>query len=281
MKIIATVGLLSLCAAGAYAQGTLAFYDSYGDLQFQVYAPQPSGVMQQGDTSDQLNTFENGGAGLTLPPGPVTYSGIPIGGSVDSSPSSTLPPGTINYSDGNDFTAQIYALSAGNPANSAAAPIPAFSSLLPVSQYVEQFQTSGGLANAFLNQYNPPGDPGVPGTGYDGSGLKSASGSHILNDAFVAVAAWYNAGGTITSLNTAIADNVPYGWSNVGLVQGLGEPASVLNSGEAGSHTASFPAEPYVGSFSLANPVSSTPEPGTIALGLMGVCGFLARRRKA
>jgi PEP-CTERM motif len=272
MKRFAIVSLLSLSAFGAYAQGTLAFWDNYSDLVFQVYAPSTASptVPLQGDTSAQLAIT---GAGNVNNATPVVYTGIAIGGATDPSPSTSLTPGTINYTYGNDFTAEIYALSAGSSPGA----LPAFSSLLPVSQYTENFTTAGGTANAYLNQVNPANDPGIPGTGYDNSGLKSANGIHILNNAYVAVAAWYNAGGTITSLSQAQADLVPTGKSAVVLVSGLGEPSSVENAGLGGSHTPSTPTEPYyLESFSL----TTAPEPGTIALGVMGVCGFLARRRK-
>jgi hypothetical protein len=266
MKNVAIIGLLSLCATGAYAQGTLQFWDNFSDLQFQVYSQGSNPIGTQGDTAAQ--------GAISGVSGPyITYTGTPIGGSLDAAPSSTLPPGTINYADGNDFTAQIYA----SPAGTGSGAIPAFSSLSPVSQYITTFQTSGGSANAFLFQPEPANDPGIPGTGYDGSGLHSANGIHILNNANVAVAAWYNADGTITSLAQAISDNVPQGESAVVIVNGLGEPSSVENAGLGGSHAPSSPPEPYgLESFNIA----TVPEPGTIALGLVGVCGFLARRKK-
>jgi hypothetical protein len=57
------------------------------------------------------------------------------------------------------FTAQIYAAPAGDGTGS----IPYFSSLSPVSQYIENFATTGGTANAFLQQAVLTADPGIPG----------------------------------------------------------------------------------------------------------------------
>lgn len=286
MKRLAIVSLLSLCTAGAYAQGTLQFFNSFSDLQFQIYAPGSNPNLQtQGDTAAQIAT--DGAANLSAngdSTSPVTYSSTAIGGFNDPSPSATIPThaqsaafdAAINYTYGNDFTAQIYALSAGASPGAT----PAFSSLLPVTQYIENFATSGGanfanLAAVSFNAQNP--DPGIPGTGYDNSNKHGAS--HVLNNAFVAVAAWYNAGGTVTTLAQAQADNLPWGISAVNLVAGLGEPGSVNTAAAVNSGSPSTPVEPYYQeSFNLT--YTTVPEPGTIALGLAGVCGFLARRRK-
>jgi len=79
--------------------------------------------------------------------------------------------------------------------------------------------------------------------------------------------AWYNAGGTITSYAAAQADNVPTGTSAIADITGLG----------GGSPPATAPELPE----SLGNIiVSPTPEPGTIALGVMGASAFLMRIRR-
>jgi hypothetical protein len=297
MKRFAIVSMLSLCASGAFAQGTLQFYNTFGstpgsEMLFQVYAPTASAtsVQIQGPTAAQVTA--DGSANLANDVEdntPTTYTGVAIGGSLDASPSTVLP-GTpfsaarssfdagLTYGDGNDFTAEIYALSAGSQSVAFATATPAFSSLLPVSQYTENFATTGGTGNANLNYVSPPGDPGIPGTGLSGAGTRGSPYVQ-LNNAFVAVAAWYNAGGSITSLSQAIAQNVPNGVSAVQLILGLGEPSSITSALAGSTQPASFPAIPYyLESFNLT--YISTPEPSTIALGFMGVCGFLARRRK-
>jgi len=271
MKKILMIGLVSLAGAGAYAQGTLIFYNSFADDVFQVYAPDPANplVSDEGFTSAQATTINNGGAFTASPV--VTFGGQVIGGSASSgSVPATIGVSSPYYSDGNLFTAQIYALSAGNGSGS----VPAFSSLLPVTQYIENFSTAGGSGNAFLNTTTLSSDPGIPGTGYSGSGIHASS---IFNNAFVGMAAWYNAGGLYTTLAQAQAAGAPWGESGVVLLGGLGEPASVNTAAHVNNNQPSTPAEPYgINSFSLA----STPEPSTIALGLMGVGAFLARRRK-
>ena len=257
-----------MLGAGAYAQGTLIFNDNFSDLQFQVYAPNPAspGVQQVGDTAAQ--------GAISGVAGPyTTYGGSAIGGSFFNGTAPATVTSSALYADGNLFTVQVYASAAGNGLGS----IPSFSSLSPISQYIEGFTTNGGTANAFFNQATLTTDAGIPGTGYDGSGLHNAQGTHILNNANVALAAWYNGGGLYTTLAEAQAAGVPTGESPVVIIGGLGEPASVENAGLGGSHTPSLPAEPYgLTSFSLV----STPEPSTIALGVMGVGAFLARRRK-
>jgi hypothetical protein len=90
------------------------------------------------------------------------------------------------------------------------------------------------------------------------------------------LAAWYNAGGTITSLAAAKAAGVPYGESAAFNVTGLGEPSSIMTAYN-GTPTAASQAAVMrnLQSFSL----TSVPEPSTIALGVMGIGAFLARRR--
>jgi len=231
MKRTLLISLLSAMAIGAYAQGTINFNDRAGDATFHVYSPQTSGISQSGSTSTDVpsGSFVFG-AGSVLLGGSSGAAGTPI-----------------NYAFGNNFTAQLYAA----PGTGVAA-----SSLLPVTQYVAVFRQTpqAVLAGTFI----PPsitGDPGIPNT---------SAGS-----ATVAVAAWYNAGGTITSLAGAIAANVPYGESPTLNLTALG--------GVTGSPVVN-PAEDLAGiqSFSLSN----TPEPSTIVLGVMGACAFLARRRK-
>jgi len=281
MKKLAIIGMASLLAAGAYAQGTLIFYNSFADDIFQIYAPNTANpsVETIGFTSAQANQINN-----YIPPGQtspspsfiaspvVSFSGQVIGGSASSGAvPATLGASSPYYSDGNLFTAQVYALAAGNGSGSA----PGFSSLNPVAQYSETFNTSGGTANAFLAQNNLTTDPGIPGTGYDGSGLHGSS--HVLNNAWVAVAAWYNDNGAYATLGQAQAAGAPWGVSPVELVGNLGEPSSVNTAARVNSNQPSTATEPYgITSFSLV----TTPEPSTIALGVMGVGAFLARRKK-
>jgi hypothetical protein len=272
MKKLAIVGIASLISAGVYAQGTLTFWDNFGDLQYQIYAPNPSspGTQQVGETASQ--------GAISGVSGPyTTYGGTAIGGSVFNGTAPATVTSSALYADGNLFSAQIYASPAGAPNNidpSTGGNPPAFSSLSPVSQYITTFATTGA-SGPFLISASPVPDAGIPGTGYDNSGLHGAN--HILNDANIAVAAWYNGGGLYTTLAAAQAANVPWGVSPVVILTGLGEPASVETSDVGHNTPLTQPTEPYgISSFSL----TSTPEPSTIALGVMGIGAFLARRRK-
>jgi len=249
MKKLTIIGLLSVCAAGAFAQGTLVFNNSVPNtVVAPIFSPNPANP-----TVEQTGNSASG-----FPAGTVVYGGQLIGGSSGAG---------LNYANGNQFTAQIYAL-----VRVSGAALP-FSSLLPVSQYVTTMNSTGTQPGAgFIVQPNLPStEPGIPNTGYD------SDNQVIDNRATVSLAAWYNAGGTITSLAAASAAGVPYGFSTPFNLPGLGEPASVETAAN-GSPTAATTAKNMIGltSFSLV----SVPEPSTIALGVMGVCAFLARRKK-
>jgi hypothetical protein len=82
-------------------------------------------------------------------------------------------------------------------------------------------------------------------------------------NAAVAIAAWNNEGGTITSLAAAQAAGDPWGVSNLGTATDLG--GGLIQP----------PAPAGLESFSLI----STPEPSTIALGVIGASTLLFRRR--
>jgi len=217
-------------AVGAFAQGTVNFADGESDVSVLIYAPNPA--------SPTVETTGNS-VGDT-PSGSTVYTGGTIGGNSTST-------GPTGYGNGNNFTAQLFG---------AAGTGLAFSQLSPLTQYTSGFAVKAGGAGQFIGA-SPANDPGIAGTG-------TASSS----SATLSLAAWYNGGGTITSLAAAEAAKVPYGWST---------PFSLSNLGGSGSPPATPPDLVGLTSFSL---VSSVPEPGTITLGLMGAAAFVARRRK-
>jgi hypothetical protein len=98
----------------------------------------------------------------------------------------------------------------------------------------------------------PASDPVVTGSAYGGTVTLQA-------------VAWYNNGGQYGTLAAAEAANVPTGES------------TPFNVTLAGSPTASDPVLTGLTSFDLTT--TSTPEPSTIALGVMGASAFLLRRR--
>jgi len=239
MKKTLLIGLFSVMALGAYAQGTISFNDRQGDATFHIYSPQASGVAQNGSTATDV------------PAGSFVFGSgsVLIGG---SSGASGLP---VNYGFGNNFTAQLYAAPGTGDA---------VSSLLPVTQYVALFRQTpqAVLAGTFITP-NLATDPGIPNT--DGQT------GQTVGTATVAVAAWYNAGGTITSLAEAQADNVPWGESL---------PVNLTALGGVTGTPVPNPAEDLIGIQSFSMVPGTIPEPSTIALCVLGACAFLARRKK-
>jgi hypothetical protein len=234
MKKTLILGALLVGSLSAYSQGTINIADSKTDFTIHIYAPQTQNPSQEqtGNTSsDKL-------AGSTV------YTGQLIGGASSGG-------GPYSYSDGADYTVQVYAAPGLNDAASA---------LLPVTQYVTGFSTTAGAGQFKPVTFNTTSDidHGIPNTSGD--------------QATVAIAAWYNAGGTITSLADAITAGVP---------EGLSVLANFSNLGALGSPPATPPdlgeGSVPITSFSLA---IVTPEPSTIALGVIGASTLLFRRRK-
>lgn len=85
----------------------------------------------------------------------------------------------------------------------------------------------------------------------------------------IAIAAWNNEGGSITSLAAAQAAGDPWGISALANITSVAAPSTPANLSTASDLNLSF---------SLGT--ASIPEPSTIALGVMGVSALLFRRRK-
>jgi hypothetical protein len=179
--------------------------------------------------------------------GPVTqtYPGsVYLGGTATGTGS-----GAAGYYNGNLYTVGLYLdTSATAVANDVKTGVPVATSGII---------TTGGQGNG-----------GIWGT----SGLTSidsaiAPGTQV----YVEIAAWYNGGGA-TSYATALAAGVPHGEGSVSTSEATlggqgasGPPATAPNIAGLG-----------LTSFDLT---TSTPEPSTIALGVMGASAFLFRRR--
>jgi hypothetical protein len=206
-----------------------------------IFSDNAAGVIVSHIWSPQLDgSAQSGNSSIDTPAGSTVYTGQRLGGSATGAVSPT------DYSNGNLWSVQLFAA----PGNSAA-----LGSLLPVTQYVSTLRTISAIAGTFT-PVSPANDAGIPNT----AGAVAT----------LSLAAWYNAGNTITSLSAAQAAQVPWGQSPTFVLSALGEPAG------AGPST---PAENLIGlqSFSVVSPV---PEPSTIALGVMGISAFLIRRRK-
>jgi hypothetical protein len=128
----------------------------------------------------------------------------------------------------------------------------ALANLQPLSQYSGRGGSKPGAIGLFVGNAITGTDTGIPGT---------ASGP-----ATVALYAWFNGGGSFPTLASAQAGGE---WGDSGAVT----LATLGNANGTPPTTA-----PAIGvpSFSL---VSSSPEPSTIALGVMGASAFLLRRR--
>jgi hypothetical protein len=299
MKGIAILGLVTLCGGGAYAQGVVTFNPWYiQTIDAQVYSPDPLNptVEVQGDTLAQ-NTFAGNPTA-----GSVSYGGVPIGGAsyTGTSPVSFSDVGASVYTYGNLFTAELYALS--TTTSQAIPPGTSLAALSPVSQYQSRFYAGGiGLGPGYFNEAMPTTpDPGIPGTGYIGNisliGTRNAQrgAAYLGNNAAAAVVAWYNGGGQFATFAAAQAAGVPTGTSSIFEINGLAEPTSVMTQDNNGSPTPPTLAPllegnsdgtfTYLQSFSLTvGPnfgTAAAPEPGTLALGVLGACAFLARFRK-
>jgi hypothetical protein len=250
MKNILILSGLVAGAVGAYAQGTVNFTQIASGTASHVYSPDTANPATpfQGNIS-QVNNFSHGNG--DNPTGTTVYTGALLGSAA----------ATGIYAQGNQFDAQLFA-AAGNS-------LAPETSLVAVSQYIATSFNGGAAtgsttAGTFVSPTIVQPDPGIPGTG-TGTGETGAS---------IELRAWYNDNGTITSWASALTGNgnianAIYGKSTEFLLTGLG------NTGVNPPVTA--PNLVGLTSFSL---VSATPEPSTIALGVMGACAFILRRRK-
>ena len=128
--------------------------------------------------------------------------------------------------------------------------------------------TTDGTTPVTATMANGTSD-GVAGTWFS-TAVGEVPGTTLAGQpATVQVYAWYNDGGTATTLAAAQAKGFPTGFSATGNVT-TGGP----NTGLPPSFPAGLPAT--LGNFA----VSSVPEPSTIALGVMGASAFLLRLRK-
>ena len=284
MKKITLVTVLSLCAAGAYAQGLLLFSDFSGGDNSQIYSPVASPQLTTGPLAGETV----GNTSAQSPVGSQSYSSTPIGGSTG---------GQGSYANGNNFSVQVYWYQPA--ANIPASRLTAGSTFLP-AYYTTLLTTEPGGDGVHGNGNPAPAYVGTlatsssPGAGYFVSGPQSQAGglygdtqtqsdaiNRAVNDntALIAVACWFNAGNTVTSYAAAQAGGFAYGISLPAFENSLGESQTDY-ADMGGSGTPPLPEGLTVTSWSLVNgSIIGVPEPSTIALGVMGVCAFLARRR--
>ncbi len=262
MKKTLIIGALVVAGSfSAYSQGTVAFLDRKTDMTIHIFAPQLANPAVEivgnqgggiGTTSGGVATdiYDNNGtdpgigvSGLNYG-GSTVYTGGAIGNTAAANPT---PAGSYHYNNGADYTVELYA---GVGASLTLA------QLLPVSQYTGTIYTSGTIGGAFQN-VTVSSDPGIASTGVNPTTVVT-----------VALYAWYN-GGTGMTLAQAQGALDPWGVSPLDQITALGNTTT-----PTGANTP--PDLEGLQSFSL----QVSPEPSTIALGVIGASAFLFRRRK-
>jgi len=177
-----------------------------------------------------------GNAANDIPAGTTVYdAGSVLGGAATGT----------GLGNGNNISVQLYGLAGTGDS---------LSSLQALSQYTGHIATKAGGAGEFVGNAVGAGDPGIPG-------------STAAGGATVALAAWFNGGGTYSTLALAQSGNQAWGFS---------APANIAGNGGQGSPPAT---PPFIGVQSFSLTATSSPEPSTIALGVMGASAFLLRRR--
>jgi hypothetical protein len=219
--------------------GTVAGY-SQGEILFQDGGPTSTGFKQVIYTQNAANTEVS-----------VSYGGYTVleqQGSTSATPEA--PTGTTVYGGtlltGTGFTAELLGANGFNDS---------LGNLTPLL-------TTGG-APAVLNFFTGGAASGTT-TGSTGAVTGAAGGPETI-----AMAAWNNEGGTITSLAAAQAAGDPWGISALANITSISAPSTPAAMSTASDLNLSF---------SLGT--ASIPEPSTIALGVMGVSALLFRRRK-
>jgi hypothetical protein len=229
----------TLIATAVLLAGVVAGY-SQGEITFQAGGPSSTGFKQVIYSQNAANTEVS-----------VTYNGYTVSeqqGSTSVAPETPL--GTTVYGGtlltGTGYDAELLGAAGSGDA---------LANLVPLTQ-------TGGAA-AILNFY----------TGGAASGTISGSYAVVAELAgggptTIAIAAWNNEGGTITSLAAAQAAGDPWGISALANITSVAAPSTPALMSTASDLNLSF---------SLGTAV---PEPSTIALGVMGISALLFRRRK-
>jgi len=255
-KTLAVAALLAGAVSG-YSQGQV-YYGDYLNTDFQITVWSPNSANPTVQTSGNSPAITGPNAlASDIPSGTTSYpNSVPLGGSSTGATSPT------DYGNSTMWSAELFAAS-GTATASQLAPIPG-----TVSSFSNNPASQG---YAGLWDYTTSADGGVVTLNGQNGTPTVAIGGPVS----VAIGAWYNGGGAYTSYSAAVAAGVPAGMSSVGVVNASGAPNTPPDL--------PGPGEPQtvsggITSFSLTTTV---PEPSTIALGVMGACAFLARRRKS
>jgi hypothetical protein len=239
-KTLVIVSSLLVGAAGAYAQGSLNWQDSQSGT-YLIEILSP-------DTASPTTEF-TGQTSYDEPAGATAYTGgyiggVNAGGSAGNGPGVGATPTSgylgINYENAGGFTMGLYIDTSLN----------ALTGDIKNGTPAATTSLLGGANDGLYNTAAPTYVSGLaPGT-----------------TVYVGLAAWYSGSGA-TSYSTAVSDNTVEGYvesaTPVALGGGSSAPAGLTGLG--------------LTSFSLAG---TTPEPSTIALGVIGASAFLMRLRR-
>ncbi|HEY3854422.1 MAG TPA: hypothetical protein VGO67_08530 [Verrucomicrobiae bacterium] len=182
----------------------------------------------------------------------VAFNGSAVGGTA-------LHTGTsADTGVGSDWTVQLYGAPGQGDALSVVEASPA--------------QLDGAAVGTAVTATLDGGGTGTSAGQWFSTAIGDINGAAGGSVATVAVAAWYNNGGTITSITAAQAGGFANGWSapgNIALGTAPSTPPLLPNLGGTIATVGNVGGGGTVG-----------PEPSTIALGVMGAGAFLARLRK-
>jgi hypothetical protein len=259
-KLVTTIVLLA-GAASVYSQGQVNYTDynpgATTGFNIHIWSPQlatPT-VETTGNSTTPFST-SGGAAGLAgdAPTGSSNpgYTGQMIGGS------GTSGSATLDYTSGDSFNVELYA-AAGTVAN--------FTSLTPIPGTLGTL-ADGNFGPSYAGMYFPSGSGLVTLNGTGGTPTVLGGASVTLG-----LAAWFNGGGTYTTLAAAQGAGQPWGTSTVGTENaggGTGNPPFLPGLGNPTTTSGG------ITSFSL----TGVPEPSTIALGIVGASAFLMRLRR-
>jgi len=194
------------------------------------------------------------------------YSLVQLNGTAVGGTASHTGNFTTDAADGNDWTVALYGNTGAGDAASTLTPAILDGSISTQNPtgLPAQVTLNGGGSGAYLGTWVSSAIADIPGQPTVGG-----------SPATVQLYAWYNDNGTIGSYSAALAANVPAGFSATATVPTTGGP-------QPSGPPATAPTLPLgaLGNINMTGGTVVTPEPSTIALGVMGASAFLMRLRK-